>query len=244
VQDTVKKYRTSLDNSRNPGSPIKSSSKLFGVPLSELMQRQKKGNLELLIPVFAHRVLESLSHRGINEEGIFRVSGNHMNVLSMRELLDQGEDIDLANLECHDIASIFKTWLRSLPESLLPASILTLTTCEDGDISSSDLDQLRNHLADLPLYNYELCRALFKMLVLISNHETVTRMSPSNLATTISPALINIPCDLDGLKMIRCANGIVTVIITHYDDIFPVNDQLEDNEIQKVSEEREKRAIN
>ena len=76
------------------------------------------------LPAIAFRCLQYLEVWGRTEEGIFRVPGRSNLVAQLRALFDAGCDLDLreihpADLEPHAVASLFKAWLRDIPESLL-----------------------------------------------------------------------------------------------------------------------------
>lgn len=57
------------------------------------------------------------------EEGIFRVSGRSSQVTAFKKLFDSGADLDFSAaadmLDPHDVASLYKAYLRELPVSIL-----------------------------------------------------------------------------------------------------------------------------
>ena len=57
--------------------------------------------------------------RVINEEGIFRITGTHSVILSLRQSIDDGIDINFDSVNPHDLAGLFKKYLRELPSPLL-----------------------------------------------------------------------------------------------------------------------------
>ncbi|KAM0790063.1 hypothetical protein ACM66B_005391 [Microbotryomycetes sp. NB124-2] len=76
------------------------------------------------LPRIAWRCLQYLEHNAKTEEGIYRVPGRAHSVAQLRSLFDAGLDVDLreihpGDLDPHAVASLFKSWLRELPESLL-----------------------------------------------------------------------------------------------------------------------------
>ena len=56
----------------------------------------------------------------MSKEGIFRLSGRATQVTKLREQLDQGKKVFFSdNMDVHTVATLFKQWLRELPEPLL-----------------------------------------------------------------------------------------------------------------------------
>jgi hypothetical protein len=62
-----------------------------------------------------------LKSSGMQEEGLFRVSGSHSEVESLTKCLHLGTAFP-NNSDPHAVASILKKFLRELPESLIPSN--------------------------------------------------------------------------------------------------------------------------
>ncbi|KAI0829687.1 hypothetical protein BC628DRAFT_1358220 [Trametes gibbosa] len=83
-----------------------------------------------LVPALVVRCAQHIIRWGIQEEGLFRVSGRSSHVTKLRSEFDAGTDYDLTkcepgDLDPHAVASIFKTFLRELPEPLLTSALLS-----------------------------------------------------------------------------------------------------------------------
>ena len=126
------------------------SKKLFGVKLEKLLYSEREKNQNTLIPSFIENVTQFLvSTQGIKKEGLFRISGNHDNVLSLSDKLDRNSfptltvplssslssstgsnssnndcltALDFTGVNPHDAAALMKKFIRELPEPLLPYS--------------------------------------------------------------------------------------------------------------------------
>ncbi|RXW25019.1 hypothetical protein EST38_g782 [Candolleomyces aberdarensis] len=94
------------------------------------------GDREKMVKDMEHRVLPAVVVRcaqhiliwGIQEEGLFRVSGRASHVTKLRSEFDTGADYDLTDctpgdLDPHAVASVFKAYLRELPEPLLTSGL-------------------------------------------------------------------------------------------------------------------------
>ncbi|KZT71058.1 RhoGAP-domain-containing protein [Daedalea quercina L-15889] len=92
-----------------------------GVGMKPLEQR--------MLPALVVRCAQHLLKYGVREEGLFRISGRSSHVAKLRSEFDTGADWDMTecdpcDLDPHAVASIFKTYLRELPESILTMSLI------------------------------------------------------------------------------------------------------------------------
>ncbi|KAH9935378.1 uncharacterized protein B0H18DRAFT_1114134 [Fomitopsis serialis] len=84
---------------------------------------------ERMLPALVVRCAQHLLKYGVREEGLFRISGRSSHVAKLRAEFDTGADWDMSgcdpwDLDPHAVASIFKTYLRELPESILTMSLI------------------------------------------------------------------------------------------------------------------------
>lgn len=89
----------------------------FGVTLKFIVTNSPCLNS---IPPIVRKCVDSLSITGmIDTEGIFRRSGNHSEIIALKERVNRGEDVDLKDVNVHVIAGLLKSFLRDLAEPLL-----------------------------------------------------------------------------------------------------------------------------
>lgn len=89
----------------------------FGVTLKFIVTNSPCLNS---IPPIVRKCVDSLSITGmIDTEGIFRRSGNHSEIIALKERVNRGEDVDLKDVNVHVIAGLLKSFLRDLQEPLL-----------------------------------------------------------------------------------------------------------------------------
>ncbi|KAJ6609887.1 hypothetical protein B0H10DRAFT_2062948 [Mycena sp. CBHHK59/15] len=99
-------------------------------------KKQGSNNLPLL-KVLEHRMLPALVVRcaqhllvwGVQEEGLFRVTGRPSHISKLRSEFDTGADFDMiectpGDLDPHAVASVFKAFLRELPEPILTQGLI------------------------------------------------------------------------------------------------------------------------
>ncbi|KAG7446505.1 RhoGAP-domain-containing protein [Guyanagaster necrorhizus] len=82
-----------------------------------------------MVPAVVVRCAQHLLLWGIQEEGLFRVPGRALHIAKLRAEFDTGADFDMtecspAELDPHAVASVFKAFLRELPEPILTYSLL------------------------------------------------------------------------------------------------------------------------
>ncbi|KNZ80268.1 Rho GTPase-activating protein gacZ [Termitomyces sp. J132] len=88
-----------------------------------------KGLEDRKLPALVVRCAQHLLIWGIQEEGLFRIPGRALHVSRLRAEFDSGSDFDMTecspiDLDPHAVASVFKAFLRELPESILTATLL------------------------------------------------------------------------------------------------------------------------
>ncbi|KAI0321070.1 hypothetical protein OF83DRAFT_1168758 [Amylostereum chailletii] len=134
-------------------APFASSGVVFGRPLevcvrdsalehvrSALNQAEEEGGAgsydagvdaaleQRLLPALVVRCVQHIRKWGIEEEGLFRISGRTSTISKLRSEFDTGADFDLVesppgDLDPHAVTSIFKAYLRELPEPILTKSL-------------------------------------------------------------------------------------------------------------------------
>ncbi|THH13214.1 hypothetical protein EW146_g6972 [Bondarzewia mesenterica] len=77
-----------------------------------------------LLPALVVRCAQHLLKWGVEEEGLFRISGRASHIAKLRAEFDTGSDYDMTecapgDLDPHAVSSIFKAYLRELPEPIL-----------------------------------------------------------------------------------------------------------------------------
>ncbi|EJF65136.1 RhoGAP-domain-containing protein [Dichomitus squalens LYAD-421 SS1] len=81
------------------------------------------------LPALVVRCAQHILRWGIQEEGLFRISGRSSHVAKLRSEFDAGCDYNLieadpSDLDPHAVSSIFKTFLRELPAPILTTDLL------------------------------------------------------------------------------------------------------------------------
>ncbi|ELU44155.1 RhoGAP domain-containing protein [Rhizoctonia solani AG-1 IA] len=171
------------------------------------------------LPVFVSRSVRHLERWGGDEEGI---SGRPSHVSRLRTEFDAGADYDLyeippSDLDPHAVSSLFKAYLRQLPEPILTRALkgqfdMAMTATDSTSNASFDISKLPTSmtsfgessenmrslddalLADikvlidqLPQANYNLLHELCHLLRYTTEHAHTTKMPIGNLLLLFCP---------------------------------------------------------
>lgn len=102
----------------------RAKNKVFGCSIDKAPCVVSKEGFEL--PTVVYRCVEFIETR-IKEEGIYRVSGNLVEMNQLKSQFCEHGDVDLTNnkeLDTHIVAGLLKLWIRELPENILTNELL------------------------------------------------------------------------------------------------------------------------
>ncbi|WFD39868.1 uncharacterized protein MJAP1_002849 [Malassezia japonica] len=172
-----------------------------------------------LVPRVVTRCIQSLEKWGMDEEGIYRISGRSSHSSRLRALWDvPGADLNMAeispaDLDVHSVCSVLKMYLRELPERLIPQDLALEidkvmsehlpTERAPEELRSGELllrddaaaDALVAALAPclgrIPCAQWYLLREIAEHLGQLTQPPTVvrTKMPLSNLTLVLAPTL-------------------------------------------------------
>ncbi|XP_065254287.1 rho GTPase-activating protein 25 isoform X3 [Emys orbicularis] len=201
---------------------------VFGQRLAETVAYEQKFG-QHLVPILVETCAEFICEHGMNEEGIFRLPGQDNLVKQLRDAFDAGERPSFdRDTDVHTVASLFKLYLRELPEPVVP-----WLQYEDFLLCGMLLnaDEMKGHqelvkqLSLLPRVNYNLLSYICRFLHEIQLNSSVNKMSVDNLATVIGVNLIR-PKIEDPAVIMRGTpqiQRVMTVMISDHAKLFPVS---------------------
>uniref|UniRef100_A0A8C8AS48 Myosin IXA n=1 Tax=Otus sunia TaxID=257818 RepID=A0A8C8AS48_9STRI len=184
------------------------SSRQFGVELSRLTSEERA------VPVLVEKLINYIEMHGLYTEGIYRKSGSTNKIKELRQGLDT--DIDNVNLDdynIHVIASVFKQWLRDLPNPLMTFELYEEFLRAMGLQERKEtvrgvysvIDQLsRTHLSTLERLIFHLVR--------IALQEETNRMSANALAIVFAPCILRCPDTTDPLQSVQDISKTTTCV--------------------------------
>ncbi|XP_060709914.1 unconventional myosin-IXAa isoform X1 [Hemiscyllium ocellatum] len=175
------------------------SSRQFGVEVSRLT------NDERSVPLVVEKLINYIEMHGLYTEGIYRKSGSTNKIKELKQGLDT--DINSMNLDeynIHVIASVFKQWLRDLPNPLMTFELYDEVLRAMGLPDKKEIirgvysiiDQLsRTHISTLERLIFHLVR--------IALQEETNRMSSNALAIVFAPCILRCPDTTDPLQSVQ-----------------------------------------
>ncbi|CAI4053214.1 GTPase-activating protein BEM3 SKDI_16G1600 [Saccharomyces kudriavzevii IFO 1802] len=232
-------------SSSNSSPMVHSSTAVFGSSLEACLRLSShKYQSTYDLPSVVYRCLEYLyKNRGIQEEGIFRLSGSSTVIKTLQERFDREYDVDLCryneNIEVKEneispnlfisvntVSGLLKLYLRNLPHLLFgDEQFLSLKKVVDENhnnpvqISLGFKELIKSGV--IPHANVSLMYALFELLVRINENNKFNKMNLRNLCIVFSPTL-NIPITM------------LQPFITDFACIFQGREPIKDEEREKV----------
>lgn len=179
---------------------------VFGCQLESLCQREGD-----TVPSFVRLCVEAVDKKGLDVDGIYRVSGNLAVVQKLRFLVDReravtsdgrymfpeqpGQEgkLDLDSAEWDDIHVItgaLKLFFRELPQPLVPA--LLLPHFRDAlELSEPEhcLSKIQKLIDSLPRPNHDTLQYILEHLCRVIAHSDKNRMTAHNLGIVFGPTL-------------------------------------------------------
>ncbi|KAF2645817.1 hypothetical protein P280DRAFT_486906 [Massarina eburnea CBS 473.64] len=151
-----------------------------------------KDKTEFWMPALPWRCIDYLNMRGCEEEGLYRVPGAAHQIRYYEQKFDQVRDIDLiAEDDLNDpnvIGSLFKNWLRQLPDEIFPKATQSRIQQEcQGAKTTPQL--LKDELSRLPPFNYYLLFAITCHISLLHSCSEFNKMNYNNLCICFQPAI-------------------------------------------------------
>nr|XP_012306727.1 unconventional myosin-IXa isoform X4 [Aotus nancymaae] len=184
------------------------SSRQFGVELSRLTSEDRT------VPLVVEKLINYIEMHGLYTEGIYRKSGSTNKIKELRQGLDtDAESVNLDDYNIHVIASVFKQWLRDLPNPLMTFELYEEFLRAMGLQERKEtirgvysvIDQLsRTHLNTLERLIFHLVR--------IALQEDTNRMSANALAIVFAPCILRCPDTTDPLQSVQDISKTTTCV--------------------------------
>ncbi|KAL4636035.1 rho GTPase-activating protein 25 [Arapaima gigas] len=205
---------------------LPSGGAVFGRSLADIiMYEQRLGPQQ--VPILVQKCAEFIREHGLTEEGIFRLPGQDNQVKHFRDTFDAGERPSFPrDTDVHTVASLFKLYLRELPEPVVPwAQYQDFLECSKylDPNSLVGRDKLDVQISLLPRANYNLLSYICRFLYEVQQNSKVNKMNVENLATVIGVNLFK-PQIEDPVTMMKGTPQIqklMTFMIRQHEHLFP-----------------------
>lgn len=194
---------------------------VFGCALAQLCERERSP-----VPRFVQQCIRTVEARGLDIDGLYRISGNLATIQKLRYKVDHDERLDLDDgrwEDVHVITGALKLFFRELPEPLFPFShfhqfIAAIKLQDPAQRSRCVRDLVRT----LPAPNHDTLRLLIQHLCRVIEHGEQNRMSVQNVAIVFGPTLLRPEMEEASMPMTMVfQNQVVELILHQCADIFP-----------------------
>ncbi|XP_027894704.1 active breakpoint cluster region-related protein isoform X2 [Xiphophorus couchianus] len=174
-----------------PGAPIQQPP-VFCVPIEKVAQQEG-----VLVPHVVRCCVEEVERRGMDEVGIYRISGTATDISSLKAAFNTNlrEAVTrLRSAEVNTVSGVLKLYFRELPEPLMPPDLFqSLAKTLDIQDMNSRLVSMLSLLQSCPDVNRNTFLYLIHHLQRVAKRQDVNKMTLMNLATVFGPSLLRPP---------------------------------------------------
>ncbi|KAI0757346.1 RhoGAP-domain-containing protein [Daedaleopsis nitida] len=158
---------------------------IFGVSLVDYATA--RGPLDGDIPKIVRICIEDIDKRGLDAEGIYRVSGRHAAIQELQHKIERNEAAFAFNPSADDVysvASFLKLFLRELPDPVFKFPLQDRIQHTEGidDHVATNFAFLRSKIRRLPPIHQATLKAIVEHLSRVASHSDKNKMDPKNLA--------------------------------------------------------------
>ncbi|XP_077417686.1 breakpoint cluster region protein isoform X2 [Vanacampus margaritifer] len=186
--------------------PSRKQSGVFGVKINVVTKRERSK-----VPLIVRQCVEEIERRGMEEVGIYRVSGVATDIQALKAAFDLNNKdvcVMMRDMDVNAIAGTLKLYFRELPEPLFTDELYPNFS---GGIALSDSvakeSCMLNLLLSLPEPNLVTFLFLLDHLKRVAENESFNKMSLHNLATVFGPTLLR-PSEKDSKITINSSQPI------------------------------------
>lgn len=231
VSKELKKYDIKIRDKQkhNVAESKRRTKKIFKIRLeNQVVDRAVFSNGQCsAVPRFVLQACQKIQKES-NTEGIFRKSGNLKKQSEIKEFLETGGSLNDKNFNIIDVANLLKTYLRELPEPLIPygniqdSLIRCLTQCTNYEQKVEAL--LMTCLFLSPIAVNTLAYFLQFLEVIIRN-SLENKMTLENLVKVLTPTLMPVPLNAPE-KRLQSHFKVIELLIENANLIGVVPDRM------------------
>eukprot|EP00730_Choanoeca_flexa_P019844 TRINITY_DN9706_c0_g1_i1.p1 TRINITY_DN9706_c0_g1~~TRINITY_DN9706_c0_g1_i1.p1 ORF type:complete len:554 (+),score=124.09 TRINITY_DN9706_c0_g1_i1:110-1771(+) len=202
---------------------------LFGIELTQAVEISRLDD-NLDVPSIVRRCVAYVTEHGLEQQGVYRLSGRKKEMERLKQLFNEQGDVDLAielpnggSDDVNTAASLLKLYFRELPSPMLTDQLIEdFTKVAHG---SQDLQQLQQLLNSIPQPHYMTLGWVVKHLVEVIRNANVNKMSIDNIMIVFIPTL-------------NINRNLLELMLTEPDKCFPhvhVTHQVDPNAVLRLS---------
>ena len=197
---------------------------MVGTRLEPLLAYEQELYPGITVPTLPHTLCHHIIACGMGEQGIFRLAAEKRAIDDVCHQVNTGHlrDIKLGTLSIHIVTALLKTFLRELPDPLIPGALynafLACGEIEDPAVERAELARL---IRELPPPNRDLLCELVAFGSQIAANTHVNSMDAGNLGIVIAPNILYKKGAKENITSMNISNNVIAFMIEHCTELFP-----------------------
>ncbi|VFV33641.1 rho gtpase-activating protein 15 [Lynx pardinus] len=220
VKSRLKKFITRRPSLKTLQEKGLIKDQIFGSHLHTVCERENS-----TVPRFVKQCIEAVEKRGLDVDGIYRVSGNLATIQKLRFIVNQEEKLNLDDSQWEDIHVVtgaLKMFFRELPEPLFPYSFFErfVEAIKKQDYNTR-IETIKSLVQKLPPPNRDTMKILFGHLTKIVAKASKNLMSTQSLGIVFGPTLLRAEGEMGNMAVhMVYQNQIAELMLSEYNKIF------------------------
>lgn len=198
---------------------------VFGCELADLCRREGT-----TLPHFVQKCIQDVERRGLDIDGLYRVSGNLAVIQKLRFNINHDENVNLEEGpwdDVHVITGALKLFFRELPEPLFPFNYFNNFIAAIKLDPAQRLGYMKELINSLPAPNHDTMQVLFRHLRNVVDDHNQNRMTSQSMAIVFGPTLLKPEVETGNMAIhMVYQNQIVEFILNQYQNLFNENQEL------------------
>ncbi|KAH8917716.1 Rho GTPase activation protein [Atractiella rhizophila] len=179
------------------------------------------------VPLIVVKCVKELDERGLNIEGLYRVSGKITSVQALTHAIEKDEalfNFDAHRHDPHTIAAVLKLYFRQLPTPLFQMSLVDRAQFlgHYKHDPPAAVQAVAKRIRRLHPTHYATLRLFCQHLYRVAAHATQNKMSISNLSQILSPVVFGEDPEQNlNVTLMMDANMALEPLLLHHQTLFP-----------------------
>ncbi|KAK2911082.1 hypothetical protein Q8A67_003215 [Cirrhinus molitorella] len=192
---------------------------VFGLPLISL---RKSGQMRQGLPLVLTHIVEFVEKHCLDKTGLFRLPGSVKRCQELRKRFNEGGFPEFDSGDILTSASLLKTFIRELPEGLIPEPQRTQLMEVYNDTKEEELNQaVRTILSGLPEEHFNvLCYIMF-FLSRVAAESDQNLMTSENLSIVFGPTIFHVPLGPNMVEQQGQFNALTKYLLDNLIHLLP-----------------------
>jgi len=206
--------------------------RVFGQTLDSILKEELELGFPITagIPLLVDYCIKKVQAKGIQAEGIFRLSPSMIDLKKAKDVIEKGNILDLQwdKIHVNVAATLLKLFFRELGEPLVPYECYDRFLSvqrqyqQQTTVKQAKLSLVQPIFQLLPPANVQLLVFLIKFLLQVASFSSQNRMDLSNLSIIFGQTLIRPRIEtIESSVEIPYVNSIFQLAIENYEFLFP-----------------------